>query len=642
MGTSAVLLALLLTVVTAIAGLLRDGRTGRLLELAAACTTVAVGALVWALLSGDFRLAYVADTTTRAASWPARLSGLWGGMGGSLLFWTWLLLVASAVGLRPVRRAVPPLTSTSTAVVAAVAAAFLAVSASLADPFARLAIPAIDGGGLVPILERPAMLYHPPLLYAGLVAMVVPFAIAVAGMWHGTTGTAWLALVRRTAGVAWVLLTLGMVAGAHWAYGELGWGGFWAWDPIENASLLPWLAATALLHAVLVDEHRRRPTARLSTAVLAAAPFTFVVVGAWLTRSGAVSSVHAFGEAEAVGRALLVLVAGVVALTAAATTRAWRRDPREARWPWSPRRGVLALNGGILLGAVLVVATGTLHPLLSRLDGGRAAVAGAYFTRFTAPLALLTLVLVGIGPQLRWSGGHRPELRSRLPWAGAAMAGVVAGTLVLGTRHPFALSALALAGGSGVLLAFDLAARVRSKAPWRVRRRAVGATVAHLGVTLLLVGVAGSTLTTATTVLLEEGGSAVVGGYTVRHDATSVREGSGRRQVVVRLVVLRGGDVVARLEPGQTVFPERGLVRADPSLRSTLVDDLQVVLRRLDADGTALVDVAVRPLVVWVWWGSLLMALGGALSFLGKVPVAGGRRDGTAQVPRGERELSGR
>lgn len=592
--------------------------------VALASVTAAVGCLVWALLTGDFRLTYVADTTSRSAAWPARLAALWGGMSGSLLFWGWLLTVAAVVGSAVVRRARPDLAPTATSVMAAAAAGFLVVSATVAGPFTTLAIPAIDGGGLNPILQRPAMLYHPPLLYAGLVAMVVPFAIATASMLRGGADLAWLGLVRRTAGVAWVLLTLGILAGAHWAYGELGWGGFWAWDPIENAALLPWLVATALLHAVLVDEHRAgRAAPRSSTAALATFPFVLVVLGAALTRSGAVSSVHAFAEARAVGWALLALLVLVVAGTAAVVARSRRQEAPPPRWRWSGRRIVLMANGAVLLGAALVVATGTLYPLAAALGGEVLVVGGAFFARFTAPLALATIALLGLGPQLRWSSGPRPGLHRTGPVALAVAGATTLALVALGVRTPFAVIALALAAGSGALLVTDTAHRLRSGAPARSKRRALGAALAHLGALLLLAGVAGSTLVSETTVLLAEGDAATVAGTTFRNDGVVVEEVEDRRRVGVRLSVLRDDRVVARLQPAQTVFPALGQVRSDPDLRSTPIEDAQVVLRRLDADGTALLDIAVRPLVVWVWWGALVLAAGGALVLTGGPALSG-------------------
>lgn len=586
------------------------------LATSAVAATVSIACLAWALVTSDFRLAYVADTTTRGDPWPVRLAGLWGGMSGSLLLWGWMLVVAAVLGRRAVRRVRPDLAPVATATMAACAGGFLAVSATVADPFTTLAIPAIDGGGLVPILRRPAMLYHPPLLYAGLVAMVIPFAAAVAALVAGTADRSWLGVVRRSTGVAWVVLTLGVAAGAHWAYGELGWGGFWAWDPIENAALLPWLVATAVLHAVLVDEQRAsRSAPRSSTAALATVPFVLVVLGAYLTRSGAVSSVHAFAEARSVGRAVLGLFVVVALGTTAVVVRARRREPTSAPPRWTARRVVLAANAALLLGAALVVATGTLYPLAF----GDRSVDGTFYARFTAPLALAAAALVGVGPQLRRRGGVRPLLRRWVPAAAGAGLATAAVLVVVGVREVYAVVAFALCAGSGVLLGTDLSARLRE--PGRPgTRRSVGTSVAHLGVVVLLAGIAGSTLVTSTTVVVDEGGSATVAGTTVRHRGVVVDEGAGARQVGVVLEVARGDRVVGRLRPAQTVFTDLGEVRADPALRSTPVEDLQVVLRRLDADGTALLDVAVRPLVTWVWWGSLLIAAGGAL-VLGGTPT---------------------
>lgn len=620
-GTGALAAGSLAALAAAIGALRRRGSGRGLLALALTAATVALACLVWALVTSDFRLSYVADTTSRSASWPVRAAGLWGGMAGSLLLWGWMLTVAAVVGRRAVARARPDLAPVATSVLAAVAGAFLAVSATVADPFAVLEVPAIDGGGLAPILQRPAMLYHPPLLYAGLVAMVVPFAVAVAAMARGAItrspmDAAWLALVRRSAGVAWVVLTVGIAAGAHWAYGELGWGGFWAWDPIENAALLPWLAATALLHALIVDEHvlRRgdtpRAAPRLTTAALATLPFVLVVLGALLTRSGAVSSVHAFAEAEAVGRALLAILVVVTATTAWIVVRYWRRQPASPTWRWSTRRLVLAVNAALLLGAGLVVLTGTLYPLVF----SDRSVAGTFFARFVGPLALAVAALVGIGPQFRWSGGIRPGARRSAPLAAFAGLATVVVLVAAGVRGWFAVTAFALVAGSAVFLVVDLVRQLRSGSRGRSARRASGAALAHLGVLLLIAGVAGSTLVTATTVVLREGESVAVAGTTVRHDGVIVEEVVGGRRVGVRVALLRGDREVAVLRPAQTVFDDLGLMRSDPALRSTPVEDVQVVLRRLDGDGSALLDVGVRPLVTWVWWGALVLAAGGALA----------------------------
>ncbi len=601
----------------------------------AVLVTVALSCLAWALVSGDYRLVYVAEATTRSASWPYRLAGLWGGMAGSLLFWTWLLAVVAVTAARSVRRSRPDLVVPVAAVLAALTAAFLAIALIWADPFARLAVPAIDGAGLAPILEHPAMLYHPPLLYLGLVSCAVPFALAVAGLtrrWRDGTGPdmAWLALVRRWAGGAWLILTVGMLAGAHWAYVELGWGGFWAWDPVENAALLPWLGATALLHGAMVDEHRSR--VRLSTVALALGTFVAALVGTLLTRSGAVSSVHAFAEAVTVGRALLALV--VVAAGASAAL-VWRSRPVPAPRERSPaglhRRGALALNAVVTLGVAVVVAFGTLFPLVAEVAGGRPfVVSGRFFALLCAPLALAALGLVGVAPVLRWRGGVTPGGRRTLPLAAtvAVASAVVAGGI--GVRHPFALVAVPLAAFSATILVAELARRLRAPGPAVARRRAAAATLAHLGVVVILTGIAGSTLGRTETVVIAPGEEVAVGAYRLRHDGVSASDGRngssvarsdhqngvGTRRIVLTLTLWRDGKKVTVLRPEQVVFEDRGLVLAETALRSTPVEDVLVAIRRVGDDGTAVLEVSVRPLVMWVWWGAILLVAGGALTLL--------------------------
>ena len=591
----------------------------------AALLTAAVGCLSWALATGDYRLVYVAESTNRATSWPYRLAGLWGGMEGSLLLWSWLLSLAAVLGLRSLRRHRPDLVAAVAAVLAGLTGAFVAVGAALADPFATLAVPAIDGGGLAPILEHPAMLYHPPLLYAGLVILAVPFALAVVGSVRRSCDSAWLAVVRRFTGVAWVTLTLGMVAGAHWAYAELGWGGYWAWDPVENAALLPWLGATALLHAVVVDEHAGR--VGRATPALAMATFVLALIGAVLTRSGAASSVHAFAEARSVGRALAAVVV-VVAATAWVSWRRHRPAGGRRRGGLTTRGAALVANAVLVVGLAVVVAWGTFLPVVADLVGGEPfVVSGRYFALLTAPLALGVLALVGLAPALRWSGGLVAGERSTVRLALAAGAGVAVGAVVLGLRRPFALAAAPLAAFSGTLLVVRLAGHLGPARPWRWR--AGGGAVAHLGVVVLLAGVAGSSAGSTQTLVLAPGAAVEAGAYRLRHEGVAVAPTSrGDQRVRLDLGLSRGGERIAVLHPEQVVFEGRGLVLAETALRSTPWEDVLVALRRVNDDGTAVLEVSVRPLVLWVWWGGLLVAAGGAMALRGplrRLPAPAGR-----------------
>ncbi|MBW3576049.1 MAG: cytochrome c biogenesis protein CcsA, partial [Actinobacteria bacterium] len=547
--------------------------------------TVAVGCLAWALATGDYRLVYVAESTNRATSWPYRLAGLWGGMEGSLLFWSWLLSLAAVLGLRSLRRHRPDLVAAVAAVLAGLTGAFVAVGAAFADPFATLAVPAIDGGGLAPILEHPAMLYHPPLLYLGLITCAVPFAVAAAGLASASCDEAWLRLVRHWAGLAWLALTVGMLAGSHWAYVELGWGGFWAWDPVENAALLPWLGSTALVHVAMVDEHRCR--VRTSTATLAMATFVLALIGSVLARSGAASSVHAFAEARAVGWALLAVVVVVAAATVWLSRRARRRSsPGVARPRWGRQRA-LAANLVLLLGLVAVVTFGTLFPLVAELTGGEAfVVSGRYFAVLSAPLALAVLALVGVAPALRWSGGLTAASRRLVApaAAGAALVGLV--VAAGGGRRPFAVAAAPLATFSAVLLVAELVRRLRAPGPLGARRRSAGAVLAHLGVVVTLAGIAGSTGGVTETVVVADGGRVEVAGYSLDHGGVAVVPAAVARRLRFEMTLSRSGEVVAVLNPEQLVDEDRGLVLAETALHSTALEDVLVAVRRVADDGT--------------------------------------------------------
>ena len=358
------------------------------LALCAGLAWVACLALAWALVGLDFSLTYVADTTSRATAAPLRVAGLWGANSGSLLFFAAMLTTVAVVGLRRADDSA----GVAVRAAAAVGAVLLATVVLLANPFERATTPPLDGTGLVPILRHPAMLYHPPLLYLGLTLTVVPFASTLAALvlWtptavyrrgrpqKGESGLdrAWLAGATRWALASWSVLTIAMAAGARWAYAEAGWGGFWAWDPIENGVLLPWLALTAFVHAA-----RSGPPARRLTAALAMAPFVLTVLGAYLTRSGSAISVHGFAEDRAVGFVLLTLLAGVAGVSVALL----RRVPRADRPP--PR--LFVLNHVLLAYAGAVVLFGTVFPFVA---SERIVVSPRFFSLFTAPAAAVAVV----------------------------------------------------------------------------------------------------------------------------------------------------------------------------------------------------------------------------------------------------------
>ena len=609
--------ASVVAVVASLAGTARDrrelvGAATRGLQASAVLLGVALATLSWALLSGDYSLEYVARATSRSMSWPYRLGSLWSGMEGSLLLWSSLLAVGLCAGVARLRGAAQ-LQARVQAVSGAVIGAATLLVLTMADPFARLAFPALDGAGLTPILEHPALLYHPPILYLGQTLLAVPFAVTIAALMTGHLDDTWLAVTRRFTLLAWLALTAGMVTGAHWAYQELGWGGLWAWDPVENASLLPWLASTAFLHSALVTERRRRLYAW--TAALALAAFALGLVGAYITRSGVTGSVHAFAEARAIGYAFLAAVAAVVVGSGLLLVRRWHR--LGAGWRTdgvATREAALLANNAILLSALVVVTTGTLAPLVSEAIGAaRFTVAPGFFAALTSLPALLALTLAGIAPALPWASrrtGRSPD-RRRLVTAGLGAVVSLVTVIALGLRTPLVLIAGAAAGAT-VALSATQAVHVRR------RSRALAACIAHLGFALALFGIAGSTAGTEISGPLTQGQEMTLGRYRLVQEGLVERSSERRSSVRVQLGLFVGDRRVGTLRPGLDTYHGPGGSGAplpETALRSTPREDVLVTVVRIDLErGIAVIEVFRRPLVLWVWVGGILVVAGGALA----------------------------
>jgi cytochrome c-type biogenesis protein CcmF len=605
--------------------LLRLGRRYVFAVLGAA--VLAVVAMEWALLGHDFSLKYVADNNARSTPLLFTITGLWAALEGSILLWALVLggyLAATAWRFRA--RADDPLLAWATLVGLTVALFFFGLMLGPANPFRVVAgaVP-LDGRGPNPLLQNhPLMAFHPPMLYLGYVGFTVPFCFAIAALVTGRFGEGWLADTRRATLVAWGFLTVGIILGAWWSYEVLGWGGYWAWDPVENASLLPWLTGTAFIHSVMVQE--RRGMLRVWNLSLVIATFCLTILGTFLTRSGIVNSVHAFTQ-SAIGPTLLTFL-GVVAATGVALV-AWRGDRLRSpgRIDSAVSREAAFLGNNLLFaGLALVVLLGTVFPLLAEaLQGRQLSVGEPYFDRMATPLGITLLFLMAIAPVLPWRAASGDVLRRRLAapaWVGSAamVLAVAVGARGLVPVLTFGLAAFALAG---VARQIAVAVRGRRRAHgegWlaassrtvRSNPRLYGGLVVHVGVVLIAVALAASSsYGSKREVRLARGQSATVAGYRVTFLGAH-REATGQKTTVsARVRIRHGSDNLGVYAPAISTFPNSNQGIGTPSVRTGVVRDVYLTLVSSPNErGRVTLGVGVNPMVLWLWVGGGVMGLG--------------------------------
>jgi len=592
-------------------------------------TLVAAGVLLAALLRNDFSFTYVARTTSEALPTAYTISAFWGGQEGSLLLWLLMLTGFGAVAVRLNRSWARSLVVWVVPVFAAVGVFFSFLLVAVASPFATQAAPP-DGAGMTPSLQNPYMLAHPPLLYVGYVGLTVPFAFAIGALLSGQLDERWLVATRRFTLFAWTALGIGQLLGAHWAYVEVGWGGYYAWDPVENAALMPWLAATAFLHSVMIQE--RRGMLRIWNVLLVILAFSLSLFGTFLTRSGVVNSIHSFTQSS-IGPWFLAFIAVVVAFSLAVVF--WRlpllRSPTKLESPIS-REAAFLYNNLLLLALCLTILWGVVYPLLSEAVRGEAVVLGrSYYDFFLRIFGLPLLLLMGIGPLIAW---RRASLRSlattfRWPTAFALATGVVLLVLGAGSSVPglvaYTFSAFVAAA---IVLEFARGTRARKAlgaASWprafsslvaRNRRR-YGGYVVHAAIVLLAIGIAGSSaFDSVAEAKLARGESMEVGDYTLVYRSLDEQQVANATEVRATLGVTRGDRDLGTLEAGKNAYTIEQQVSNEVGIRSDRLtgEDLFVITEQIDPDGTIYFRVFVKPLVNLIWVAGLVFLLGSVIT----------------------------
>jgi len=583
---------------------------------------IAFACLAWSFVTNDFSVLNVASHSNSQLPLPYRFAATWGSHEGSMLLWVLMLAGWTlAVTLRS-RHLPAELVARVLGVMGLLSLGFLLFMLLTSNPFDRLFPPAPDGRDLNPLLQDPGMVIHPPMLYMGYVGFSVAFAFAIAALLGGRLDATWARWSRPWTTAAWCFLTCGIMLGSWWAYYELGWGGWWFWDPVENASFMPWLVGTALVHSLAVTE--KRGAFRSWTVLLAICAFSLSLLGTFLVRSGVLTSVHAFATDPRRGVFILAFLALVIGGSLALyATRAHRVAAGGDFEPVS-RETLLLANNVLLLAAAGSVLLGTLYPLfLDALGLGKISVGPPYFEAVFVPLMAPAVFLMGVGPLARWKQASLPDLWVRLRWAlGVAVATGLAMALAGGKWSPLAGLGLGLAVWILAATVVGVRERIRNASGGVLARLAReprawwGMTLAHLGVAVFIVGV---TLVkgyeTERDVRMAVGDTVTVGGYAFRFDGVRDAQGPNYRAVRGTVDVSRDGRTARILHPEKRVYhAQREMPMTEAAIASGLLGDLYVSLGEPVGDGAWTLRVYHKPFVTWIWGGCLLMALGGALA----------------------------
>ncbi len=620
------------------AALIAVARPAAFLQLALAALSFA--ALTWAYLVSDFSVANVALNSHTDKPLLYKISGVWGNHEGSILLWI-LILALFGAGVAAFGRNLPDaFRARVLAIQALIAVGFLAFSLFTSNPFARLDPVPLNGNGLNPLLQDPGLAFHPPMLYLGYVGFSIAFSFAIAALIEGRVDPAWARWVRPWTLAAWSFLTAGIALGSWWAYYELGWGGWWFWDPVENASFMPWLAGTALLHSAIVVE--KRDTLKSWTILLAILTFSLSLLGSFLVRSGVLTSVHSFASDPE--RGVFILAFLILVVGGSLTLYAVRAPSMKPTGMFSPisRETSLIVNNLVLAVAAFVILFGTLYPLLAKEVGYQVSVAAPFFNIVFPALMALLIPFMGLGPLLAWKRGNLREALRRLrpAFVLAVAAGLAVAVL---TEGPFWAS-IGVAYGVWLTASVltELAGRVGLfRAPGQALRRAAGLprgawgmTIAHLGIAVMIFGIAVSSAWQREEItVIEPGDSVTVGGYRFVLDAVGPVRGPNYAAIRGTFSVYKNGKFVARLFPETRRFADPPQETTEAAIDPLFTGDLYAVIGQAQSDGRWGVRLYHKPLVSWIWAGALIMVLGGMVSLSDRRLRVGAPR--AARVPAG-------
>jgi cytochrome c-type biogenesis protein CcmF len=639
LGALAIILAFTFAIYSVFASLVGKWRQNPFLVLSAeravyaiwALLSLASGLLIYALIAGDYRLAYVASHSNKAMPIWYKFAAWWGGQEGSLLFWAWLLSTYSAIVVFSNRKKFRDMMPYVTTVLMITQAFFLILIAFVVSPFQVLAVgkgitDVGDGQGLNPLLQYWTMVIHPPMLYLGYVGFVVPFAFAIGSLITRQPGEAWIHETRRWTLITWMFQSTGILLGAGWAYAVLGWGGYWGWDPVENASLLPWITATAFLHSVMMQE--KKGMMKVWNVVLISATFFLCIFGTFLTRSGVVSSVHAFAQSPIGTYFVTFLALGIAATIYLILDRLEYLKPESHLESVLSRESSFLFNNLILLASCFAVLWGTMFPVISEaVTGEKISVDAPFFNRVNIPIGLFLLLLTGVGPLIAWRRSSWESLKKAFRWPTLAGLVVVAILVALGVRHFYALMSLGLCAFVTWTILSEFvkgagAIRQREKLAWipamveltHRNTRRYGGYLVHMGIVLMFIGFTGAAFNKDKTVEVKQGETFQIGRYDLKINEirTGANENYQWQHAVVQ--VSSGGAVLGTLEPERRLYTamREPQPTSEVAIRRRLNEDLYLNFAgSSNADSEkAVIQAYVFPLVSWIWIGFWVLLFG--------------------------------
>jgi len=636
LGSLAILLAFCVAIYSTVASVVGRLKSKPLLVVSArraayvtwALLTLAAFVLVSSLMRGDYRFSYVAEHSNRTLPMLYKFAAWWGGQEGSLLFWSWLLSTYTAVVVFSNRRRHAGMMPWVLAVLTTVQTFFLLLNNFIANPFQMLATDGLivdvkDGNGLSPLLQYPAMAIHPPMLYLGYVGFAVPFAFAMGSLITRQPGDAWIATTRRWTLVTWLFQSTGIMLGAAWAYHVLGWGGYWGWDPVENASLLPWIAGTAFLHSVMMQE--KKGMMKVWNMVLISTTFFLCILGTFLTRSGVVQSVHAFARSEIGKYFVSFLALGIAAVIYLILERLDYLKSEAQLESVVSRESSFLFNNLILLASCFAVLWGTLFPVISEaISGDKISLDADWYNRLMVPIGLFLLFLTGVGPLFSWRRTSVDSLRRNFQWPGIASLVLVGALIAAGIRHFYALISFGfcLFVALTVIIEFYKGAhaigvknhmnllRATAELTHRNTRR-YGGYLVHMGIVLMFIGFTGHAFNLSEVKELNNGDKMTIGKYELRMVNLAQGENENYAWHRATMAVTKNGEYIDTLEPEKRFYKASRQGTSEVGIRQRPNEDLYLNFGGMSDDNQrAVIQAYVFPLVSWIWVGTLVVILG--------------------------------